>query len=94
MGYLKLIYLLIVILIFFLVVAGGLLYFSLVLKKPLPSPYQKTQPTTAPSPDVLLRKQFCIQVITPAKNPLTGECRNFPTPCDVPQDWETIAECT
>jgi len=31
---------------------------------------------------------FCIQVITPAQNPTTGECKNFPTPCDVPAGWE------
>lgn len=34
---------------------------------------------------------FCAQVVTPAKNPLTGETRNFPTPCDVPPGWEKIA---
>ncbi len=31
---------------------------------------------------------FCIQAITPAKNPETGECRQFPTPCEVPRGWE------
>lgn len=30
----------------------------------------------------------CIQVITPAQNPETGECRKFPTPCDVPPGWK------
>ncbi|MBD3207917.1 MAG: hypothetical protein GF370_00475 [Candidatus Nealsonbacteria bacterium] len=35
----------------------------------------------------------CIQVITPAKNPNTGECRNFPTPCDVPEGWEKVEAC-
>lgn len=29
----------------------------------------------------------CIQVITPAYNPATGECREFPTPCAVPKGW-------
>ncbi|MBI4474920.1 MAG: hypothetical protein HY646_19785 [Acidobacteria bacterium] len=29
----------------------------------------------------------CIQVITQACNPLTSECRDFPTPCDVPDGW-------
>ncbi|MBN2361884.1 MAG: hypothetical protein JXR83_20705 [Deltaproteobacteria bacterium] len=29
----------------------------------------------------------CIQVITPAMNPDTGECVEFPTPCDVPEGW-------
>lgn len=32
----------------------------------------------------------CIQVITPARNPVTGEVIEFPTPCDVPPGWETL----
>lgn len=32
----------------------------------------------------------CIQVITPARHITTGEIKEFPTPCDVPQDWEVI----
>lgn len=32
----------------------------------------------------------CIQVITRARNPQTGEVRDFPTPCDVPEGWEKI----
>jgi len=35
----------------------------------------------------------CIQVITPAKNSKTGECRNFSTPCDVPAGWKKTAAC-
>ena len=31
--------------------------------------------------------QICIQVITPARNPQTGEVKEFPTPCDVPDGW-------
>lgn len=34
----------------------------------------------------------CIQVITPAKNTQTGEIRDFPTPCDVPEGWEKISD--
>ena len=34
--------------------------------------------------------QFCIQIITRARNPLTGEEKDFPTPCDVPLSWEKI----
>lgn len=33
-------------------------------------------------------QEFCIQVITFAENPETGECEMFPTPCDVPEGWE------
>jgi len=34
--------------------------------------------------------EFCIQVITPARNRATGEVRDFPTPCDVPAGWDPI----
>ena len=37
--------------------------------------------------------EFCIQVITPAKNPQTGECQEFATPCDMPKGWEEVAQC-
>lgn len=36
----------------------------------------------------------CIQVITPAKNQQTGECKDFPTPCDVPEGWLPIDYCS
>lgn len=37
----------------------------------------------------------CIQVITRARNPQTGEEKDFPTPCDVPEGWvETAADDT
>lgn len=42
-------------------------------------------------PDVLplpVERKVCIQVITTAKNLKTGEVRQFPTPCDVPDGWE------
>jgi len=32
----------------------------------------------------------CIQVITPARNSQTGDIREFPTPCDVPEGWDII----
>ncbi len=32
----------------------------------------------------------CAQVITDARNPDTGEVRTFPTPCDVPDGWDTL----
>lgn len=34
--------------------------------------------------------EICIQVITPARNPETGEVVEFPTPCDVPDGWEPV----
>src|SRR3989344_1385716 len=39
----------------------------------------------SPSPE------FCIQVITPARNAQTGEVRDFPTPCDVPEGWSRLS---
>lgn len=36
---------------------------------------------------------FCIQVITPAVNSANGECKEFPTPCDIPNGWETVDAC-
>ena len=32
----------------------------------------------------------CIQVITAARNPQTGETKDFPTPCDVPEGWTIL----
>lgn len=37
--------------------------------------------------------QACAQVITPAKNQATGECKDFPTPCDVPSGWTKVESC-
>ena len=34
--------------------------------------------------------EICAQVITRARNPQTGEERDFPTPCSVPAGWEII----
>ncbi len=36
----------------------------------------------------------CIQVIQSAKNTTTWECKDFPTPCDVPETWwEKVSSC-
>ncbi len=35
----------------------------------------------------------CVQVIQPAVNKQTGECRQFSTPCDVPSGWEKVNQC-
>jgi hypothetical protein len=38
--------------------------------------------------------RVCIQVITPAYNPQNPlECKEFPTPCDVPQGWMKTEKC-
>jgi hypothetical protein len=45
---------------------------------------EKTKATLSP---------ICIQVITQAQNPLTGECKEFSTPCDVPEGWKKVEKC-
>ncbi len=45
-------------------------------------------------PVITSQPPVCIQVITPAQNPLTGECREFPTPCDVPPGWHKVDKCS
>lgn len=34
--------------------------------------------------------EVCAEIITDARNPATGEIRTFPTPCDVPEGWDTL----
>lgn len=59
-----------------------------------PSPIGQPTEPPRPRPESTLDKGVvCIQVITPAKNPATGECREFPTPCDVPSGWVKVASC-
>ncbi len=56
--------------------------------------YQLPENTTLPSPTTEIPgstgEQVCAQVITQAKNPLTGEVKDFPTPCDVPSGWIVV----
>ncbi len=37
--------------------------------------------------------RVCVQVVTPAVDSDSGECREFPTPCDVPSGWVQVAVC-
>jgi hypothetical protein len=50
----------------------------------------KAQEATTQSQE---NNQVCVQVITPAKNLQTGECKEFSTPCDVPQGWQRVEKC-
>jgi len=34
--------------------------------------------------------ELCAQVLTDARNPQTGEIQTFPTPCAVPEGWDTL----
>lgn len=68
------------------------------------TPQPETKPSEEDKPPVLKRPDatetrknqenrnevICVQVITKAKNPQTGEVRDFPTPCDVPNGWEVV----
>jgi hypothetical protein len=35
----------------------------------------------------------CIQVVAPARDPLSNECRVFPTPCEIPDGWVRTTSC-
>lgn len=68
-----------------LATALGFGYYQFVYtKKPALLPPVNTA-TTTPNTDTV-----CAQVITPARNPATGDIKEFPTPCDVPKGWEVI----
>lgn len=45
-------------------------------------------PITSPNPT----NRACAQVITPARNPYSGQCLNFPTSC-IPNGWMKVASC-
>jgi hypothetical protein len=70
-----------------LALALGFGYYHFVYtKKPTPT----TVPTLTVSTSTTPSDTVCAQVITPARNPDTGDIREFPTPCDVPKGWEVI----
>ena len=55
--------------------------------KPMPKPIEPKLPVTS-------TPRICIQVITPAYNPQNPlECKEFPTPCDVPPGWIKTERC-
>lgn len=68
------------------VILGVILFIVIPLFQP--EDYWEMPPAGQPSADG--GDVVCIQVITPAQNPLTGEVRDFPTPCDVPEGWEPL----
>lgn len=39
-------------------------------------------------------KEICAQVVTPAVDPVTGQCREFATPCEVPKTFLVSMSCT
>ena len=63
---------------------------------PMPSLRPPTTGNTPPSTGTGIINEdgrVCIQVITPAINPLNGKCLEFPTPCDVPMGWKKVTSC-
>jgi hypothetical protein len=55
--------------------------------QPVPKPVEPKLPVTS-------TPRLCIQVITPAYNPQNPlECKEFPTPCDVPPGWIKTEKC-
>jgi hypothetical protein len=54
------------------------------------SGYLGTKPATVAPADTKPDTSLCTQVITSARNPVTGQIKEYPTPCDVPPTWEVI----
>lgn len=50
---------------------------------------EKPFPAARPAPVPMV----CIQVIQPAKDPMSGACKEFRTPCDVPLGWVAVNAC-
>lgn len=71
-----------------LIIISLILIFQLDFLKPKSGSY--------PNPSAILKDvhdKLCIQVITPAINESTGQCQEFPTPCDLPSGWVKVAFC-
>jgi hypothetical protein len=74
---------------------------ALIVRKVVSTPKPKIQPMPMLMPKPIEPKlpvtstpRVCIQVITPAYNPQNpSECKEFPTPCDVPPGWIKTEKC-
>jgi hypothetical protein len=74
---------------------------ALIVRKVVSTPKLKIQPMPMLMPKSIEPKlpatstpRVCIQVITPAYNPQNPlECKEFPTPCDIPQGWIKTEKC-
>lgn len=42
---------------------------------------------------IVSNSSLCVQVVTYARNPFTGECKAFSTQCDVPSSWLKVSSC-
>lgn len=79
---------------------GTLVQVGPLINPPVASPVEKPTPSPSavpgvpsPAPQPGRGDRTCAQVVTHAQNPQTGECKNFPTPCGVPEGWETVITC-
>lgn len=53
-----------------------------------------TMPAQTPVPvESTSEAKICAQVITPAVDPVTGQCREFGTPCEVPGTFKALESC-
>lgn len=39
------------------------------------------------------KDRVCVQVVAPAISP-EGICKDFPTPCDIPEGWKKVSQCS
>lgn len=69
-----------------------IIYVESIQKRAFTLPFRQQNLTTQ-TPTPTKKPGICIQVITPARNPQTGECKQFPTPCDVPEGWTKVSSC-
>lgn len=76
------------VLVFLVVLFGVIVYVE--SRVPGSAPTTAPAPTEEVLPEATDNPVVCAQVITPARNTATGEIREFSTPCDVPDGWETI----
>lgn len=53
-----------------------------------------SNPVSSPVESASAEAVLCAQVITPAVDPVTGQCREFGTPCEVPKSFMTVESCT
>ncbi|MBI1982437.1 MAG: hypothetical protein HYS68_02555 [Candidatus Levybacteria bacterium] len=71
----------------------ALVFAGIIFLQQLRNSTEVLSPSQDKKEEELPNGRVCIQVITPARNPGTGECKEFPTPCDVPKDWEKVNSC-
>jgi len=73
-----------------LVLAGIAIFTAIKLYQLRQKAIAPTAPEQAPAAGP---QATCPQIITYAKDPTTGVCQQFPTPCDVPPGWIVVPSC-